>query len=487
MSVNINLRKNMKTYFITVVILILMPIIALTQTDYNNMNNWAFHPNKTGTLIDGFNIDIAVIDKNLNTTSIIHNTNNAMNNTGVDVFFIHPTILLNMVSYTTIETVPIANQNANLIAQSIRGQIGLLIKYGRLFAPRYQQITPPTLLSSPLDSTQAAVIGVAYNDIKEAFLHYLNNYNNGNKIILASHSQGAILTSMLLRDVFDNNPQLIEKLVVAVIAGIPSNYAPQNSVVGGWWQNIPFCTQQNECSCVMSWRSYKSGQIPPIPNSSFPAANPTFLTNNWVYNQLNLSQHWFYQDSLYYNDTYSPLRNLITLRSNVTFGPTSVGYVAFDSMYQIKYLRASPTQVGFVVEYTPPQDDLRPNILAEEESNPAFSTFGYHQKDYNIYTWALMEQIDLKLNLCGTASEITDEILSQNTFYLYPNPTTGVLNIKFFDYNNNFETTIYNLLGHRVHQSKNQNQIDLKNLPTGIYFIKVETDKSIFTNKLLKE
>lgn len=477
----------MKTYFTLSVLLILISVRSYSQTDYNNLNNWAFHPNKTGTLIDGFNLNIAVIDENLNTTSIIQNTNNAMTNTGVDVFFIHPTILQNMASYTTIETIPIANQNAIMVSASIRGQAGLLAKYGRMFAPRYPQVTPPTFLSSPLDVNQANIIGVAYNDVKEAFIHYLNNYNNGNKIIIASHSQGAILASMLLRNVFDNNPQLIEKLVVAVVAGTPSNYASQNSVTGGWWQNIPFCSLQNQCGCVMSWKSYKEGQTPPIPFSSFPASNPTFLSNNWVYNQLNLSQDWFYQDSIYYNGTYSSLRNLITLKSNVSFGPSTVGYVAFDSMYQIKYLRAGPAQVGFVVKYSPSQNDLRPNILAEEESNAAFATFGYHQKDYNIYTWALMNQIDLKLNSCGILSNTLNDVLPNKTLYLYPNPTNGILNIKSEDVGTEFEIIIYNQLGQKTHKSKNQIQIDLNNYPNGIYFVTIKTNKQIVTKKIIKE
>lgn len=476
----------MKTYFTLSVLLIIISVSSFAQTDYNNLNNWAFHPNKTGTLIDGFNLNIAVIDENLNTTSIIQNTNNAMTNTGVDVFFIHPTILQNMASYTTIENISIANQNTTFVAASIRGQAGLLAKYGRMFAPRYRQATPPTFFSSPLDANQANIIGVAYNDVKDAFLHYLNNYNNGNKIILASHSQGAILASILLRDVFDSNPQLIEKLVVAVVAGTASNYAPQNSETGGWWQNIPFCSQQNQCGCVMSWKSYKEGQIPPVPNSSFPSANPIFLSNNWVYSQLNLSQDWFYQDNLYYTDTYSSLQNLITLKSNVSFGPSTVGYVAFNDMYQIKYLRAGATQVGFVVQYTPSQNDQRPNILADEESNPAFATFGYHQRDYNIYTWALMNQIDLKLNSCGILSNASNEILSTNAFILYPNPTNGILNIKIEGGGQEFQTTIFNQLSQSLHKSKNQNQIDLNNFPNGIYFVTIKTNKQIVTKKIIK-
>lgn len=464
----------------------LIAISLFAQTDYNNINNWAYHPNKTGTPLQNFSLDIAVIDENLNTSTIIQNTNNFNINTGVDVFFIHPTILSNMASYTTVTNISIANQNSNMVAASIRGQSGLLAKYGRFFAPRYQQATPPTFLNSPSDNNQATVISVAYNDVKSAFLHYLNNYNNGNKIILASHSQGSQLASILLRDVFDNNPQLLEKLVVAVIAGAANNYSAQNNILGGWWQNIPFCSQVNECGCVMAWKSYKDGQTPPIPNSSHPALNPTIVGNNWVYTQLNLLLDWFYQDSLYYDSNFSSLQNFITLKSNVAFGPNNVGYVAFDDMYQIKYLRASSTQVGFVIQYTPKVNDQRPNLLLDEESNSAFSTFGYHQKDYNIYTWALMNQIDLKLNSCGILSNASNEILSKTAFHLFPNPTSGILNIKIEDGGQEFQTTIFNQLSQSLHKSNNQNQIDLNNFPNGIYFVTIKTNKEIVTKKIIK-
>jgi Protein of unknown function (DUF3089)/Secretion system C-terminal sorting domain len=461
-----------KIHFIQLFFLFIASI-SFAQTDYNNLSNWAFHPNKTWTLIDGFNIDIAVIDEHLATTSVIQLTNNAMTDTGVDVFFIHPTILQNLASYTTIETVPIASQNTFMVASSIRGQAGLLSKYGRMFAPRYQQATPPTFLNSPLDSNQAAVLGIAYNDIKDAFLHYLNNYNNGNNIILASHSQGAYLAGFLLRDVFDSNPQLREKLVVAVVAGIASNYAEPNLLTGGWWQNIPFCSQQDECGCVTTWRSYKEGQIPPTPQSSHPCLNPSIVDNGWANSQLNLSQNWVMQDSLYYDDDPKPLRNFITLRSNVNYGG-NVGYVAFDSLYSIRHQRSGIIQAGFVVQHTPKPNDQRPNFLLDEESNPSFSSTGYHQKDFNIYTWALLEQIDMKLALCATNLNTSSFLVDNLSLQLAPNPSSDWIYIKNNSevLENEFITIID--VGGKVVFSKvlnNEGGISIRELEEGFYVV----------------
>jgi Protein of unknown function (DUF3089)/Secretion system C-terminal sorting domain len=462
--------------------MILFSNTSFAQLNYADLNNWAFHPNKTGTLIDGFNLDIAVIDENLNTTSTIQNTNNAMTNTGVDVFFVHPTILVNMASYTTVENVPLANQNANFIALSIRGQAGLLAKYGRMFAPRYNQATPPTFITSPTDTVQANVIGVAYNDIKAAFLHYLNNFNNGNKIIIASHSQGAFLTSILLRDVIDSNPQILGKLVVAVTAGIPSNYADQNATTGGWWQDLPFCTTQEQCACVMTWRSYLDGQIPPVPNNSHPALNPTIVSNDWVYTPMNLSHDWLFQDSVYYANVYSSLQNFITLKSNVSFGG-NVGYVAFDDMYQIKHFRHSSNQVGFSLLHTPKPNDQRPDFLLDEQSNPLFSSLGYHQKDYNIYIWALMQQIDLKLSSCILGNSEIDKL--DNSASIYPNPTSGKVMIEM-ESTKDFRLSVYNQMGQIICVFENQKEIDLGNLENGIYILTLQTLVHTHAQRIIK-
>ncbi len=467
--------KNKYNYFYLIFLFVLfINSTLLAQTDYNAMANWAFHPNKSGTLLDGFNIDIAVIDKNLTTTSVIQNTNNAMTNTGVDVFFVHPTVLENMSSYTQMESISIANQNTFMVAASIRGQAGLLSKYGRMFAPRYRQASPPTFINNTSNTLQAAILGIAYSDVKAAFLNYLANHNNGNKIILASHSQGAYLLGFLLKDVFDSNPELQQKLVVAVIAGITSNYANTDMVTGGWWQNIPFCSQQEECGCVMSWRSYKEGQIPNAPLVSHPCMNPIVVANGWANNQMNLNDNWTMQDNLYYTDVPSSLENFIILRNNVTYGGNA-GYVAFDNLYQIRHYRASSNQVGFVVQHTPEINDQRPNHLLDEESNPAFATLGYHQKDYNIYTWALFQQIDMKLNNCG-ATLNTIAYNSDFLVHVYPNPSNDFIYIKSKEIDTNELVSFIDITGKIVFSEylNEAGRISVQQLADGFYLLKTK-------------
>ncbi len=460
---------------------------AQAQLDYSEMEHWVFHPAKSGTLIDGYNLDIAVIDENLNTDTVYQVENNAMTDTGVDVFFVHPTILSDLWGYTTIENIPLDDQPAALISASILAQAGLLSKYGRFFAPHYRQGSPPTYLSGALDSTQAAVIGTAYADVKASFLHYLENYNDGNKIVLASHSQGAYLTAMLLSDVFDDNLNLQEQLVTAVTAGVINAYAEPSQFEGGWWQNIPLCTAMDQCNCVMTWRSYKETQTIPSPGSSLPCLHPMLEESGQVYRLFNPAEDWLLQDSIYYAAEEQPLRNYLVPKTNQPYGG-NVGFVAFDSLYRIRYHREDLLKVGFKIEHTPAQNDQRPNDLLGEEANPLFSFSGYHNKDYHIYLWALMEQIDMKLETCGASTGVNNP-MNRQPVRVYPNPSGDRVSVASERSIEGVE--VYTTHGDVIRKERPQHKettISLKELPSGLYFIKVHfTAGGVWTGRLIKQ
>lgn len=480
-------RLKLKIKIICIVLFMFTRTNSFAQLDYNLMGNWAFHPTKSGTLIDGYNLDIAVIDENLNTDVVFQMTNNAMTNTGVDVFFVHPTILSDLWGYTTRVNIPLNDQPSWLISASILGQAGLLSKYGRFFAPRYRQASPPTYLGSALDSTQAAVIGEAYKDIKASFLHYLNNYNNGNKIILASHSQGAYLTAMLLRDVFDTDTDLQNKLVTAVIAGVVNSYAEPFQFTGGWWQNIPFCTTMNQCNCVMTWRSYKEGQSLPPPSQSLPCLNPYLEDSDYVYRLLDVNQDWINQDSIYYSNQAKPLRYYLIPKTDQPYGGVA-GFIAFDSLYNIRYQREGALKVGFKVEHNPKQNDQRPDDLQEQETNPLFNYLGYHNKDYNIYQWALIEQIDMKLATCGSLSRHQPDD-KHAIIQMFPNPNNDRLNIK--SEKEIIQIQIFSANGRLIKTVNPKNKdfsISINDISAGLYFVKVDlSNGSSWTGKLIKE
>jgi len=369
-----------------------------SNVDYGAMQNWVFHPNQSANLLSVYNLDIGLIDRDLNLEGGISVENNANTNTGVDVFFVHPTILENAATEATI--VALENQPTTLINFTVLAQGGQLAKYGRFYAPRYRQSTANTYLDQSVSKEeQTGVIMRSYSDVKAAFMNYWNNYNNGNKIILAGHSQGSYLLSMLVRDVFDTDASFREKLVTAALGGMGHIYAAEGEYVGGQFENIPLCLQIEECGCVQGWRSYEDGQTYNDTRPALPMFNEELVKYGVFNRTVDLDKDWFIMDEAYLSENQEPVR-YIALSANVN-EDHGFNYVAHDNLYLARTRRDSNTEIGLNITYSPEPGDQRSNDLALEAQNPLFEFWGYHPKDYATYLWPLLEQIDTKLANCN--------------------------------------------------------------------------------------
>jgi pimeloyl-ACP methyl ester carboxylesterase len=98
----------------------------------------------------------------------------------------------------------------------------------------------------------------AYADVLEAFAHYLGQHNQGRPIVLVGHSQGAQHLTTLLQDLFDQDPAMRERLLVAMVIGWKHTVA-QGDVVGGTLGNLPLCTRPTQRGCIISFRSHVTG------------------------------------------------------------------------------------------------------------------------------------------------------------------------------------------------------------------------------------
>ncbi len=210
------------------------------QPDYSNLNYWAAHPFK----------------KNTSDSVAKPLRNDYVKDSSVDIFFIHPT------TYTNKEkqfgwNAPIDNDtlNAKTDYTTILFQASVFNAAGRIFAPRYRQAHLsayyPQTKNDTLNATRA--FDTAYNDIKIAFEYYLQHWNNGRPIIIASHSQGTTHAKRLLKEYFEGKP-LQQKLVVAYIVGmvIEPNY----------FSKIKPCEKPNQTGCFCGWRTFQENYIP---------------------------------------------------------------------------------------------------------------------------------------------------------------------------------------------------------------------------------
>lgn len=84
----------------------------------------------------------------------------------------------------------------------------------RLFAPYYRQVGL-NVYTLPQEE-QEPYLSLAYQDVKEAFLYYLDHYNHGQPIVLAGFSQGADMCIRLMKDCFAEEDT--QELLVACYA-----------------------------------------------------------------------------------------------------------------------------------------------------------------------------------------------------------------------------------------------------------------------------
>lgn len=222
-----------------------------SSPDYSNLYFWAAHPNKKDP-----------------SDSIPAPLKAEISDSTVDVFFLHPT------TYTQ-KDFPEGQNNANINDAelnaktdytSILYQASVFNSSARIFAPRYRQAHISAFFDMKKEDA-AKALDTAYADIKSAFEYYLQHYNNGRPIIIASHSQGTWHAGRLLKEFFEDKP-LKKQLVAAYLIGMP--------VFENYFTNLKPCNDSTSTGCFVSWRTLKRGYIPFYLKKE---ATPSFITN----------------------------------------------------------------------------------------------------------------------------------------------------------------------------------------------------------------
>lgn len=234
-----------------------------TIPDYSNLDYWAAHPSKKDP-----------------SDSIPPPLTQEALDTSVDVFFIHPT------TYTKKDftegknnaDITDAELNAKTDYTSILYQASVFNASARIFAPRYRQAHLSAFYEMKKEDAQTA-FDIAYQDIKEAFLYYLQNYNNGRPIIIASHSQGTLHAGRLLKEFFENK-SLKKQLVCAYLIGLP--------VTQDYFTGLIPCKDSASTGCFVGWRTLKKGYLPAYVKKE---TTPVYVTNplSWTLDNLYMS------------------------------------------------------------------------------------------------------------------------------------------------------------------------------------------------------
>jgi hypothetical protein len=178
----------------------------------------------------------------------------------IDCFYVYPTV----------STDPTPNSDMQADAAELNVIQQQFARFGstcRLYAPLYRQVTLAGLRGAMAGGGPVVLDrGIGYDDVRDAWRHYLEHGNNGRGFVLIGHSQGSFILAELIRQEIDGKP-VQSRMVSAILLGT-TVAVPRDKDVGGAFQHIPLCHQASQTGCVITYASFRS-TLPPPANTLF--------------------------------------------------------------------------------------------------------------------------------------------------------------------------------------------------------------------------
>lgn len=195
----------------------------------------------------------------------------------VDCFYVYPTVRGDFDGPNASPDVPRDPEEA-----VVRDEAARFSSVCRVFAPWYPQATGAEGVPPSPEREQ-----VAYDAVVDAFLHYLDQHNEGRPFVLIGHGQGADLLTRLVQEQVEPDPARLGQLVSALLIGSTRLFVPDGALVGGSFTTVPLCTDRAQNGCVVAYHAFQRGVPPPpgggplyasIPEGTVaPCANPAGL------------------------------------------------------------------------------------------------------------------------------------------------------------------------------------------------------------------
>jgi Protein of unknown function (DUF3089) len=176
-------------------------------------------------------------------------------NAPIDCFYVYPTV--------STDPTPLSDMVADPAELNvIRQQFARFGSVCRVYAPLYRQVTLAGLRQAIAGGGGFSLSkGPQYDDVRDAWRHYLERDNRGRGVVLIGHSQGSYILTELIRQEIDGKP-VQSRLVSALLLG--ATFAvPSGKDVGGSLQQIPLCRKPAQTGCVVTYVSFRASSPPP--------------------------------------------------------------------------------------------------------------------------------------------------------------------------------------------------------------------------------
>jgi hypothetical protein len=228
---------------------------APSKNDYADPKNWLCRPGREDACAIDHTTTVVAADGKLT-----QETWKADPNAPIDCFYVYPTV--------STDTGPNSDMTADPAETNvIRQQFARLASKCRPYAPLYRQVTLAGLRQSMAGGGRAVLDrGLGYEDVRDAWNHYLKNDNRGRGVVLVGHSQGSYVLMSLLAQEIEGKPAH-SQVVSAILMGTTVPVA-KGKDVGGVFKTTPLCRSASQTGCVITFASFRS-TIPPGANTLF--------------------------------------------------------------------------------------------------------------------------------------------------------------------------------------------------------------------------
>ena len=235
---------------------------------------------------------------------------------------------------------------------------GIYDSDARFFAPYYRQ-AGLNAYELPAEDREE-YLSLAYADIKDAFLYYLEHYNNGRPIILAGFSQGGDMSIRLLKDCFAEE-EVNELLVACYDIGWSVSEEDLEQ-----YPHLRFASGEDDTGVIISFNSEAESVTDSL---MIPAGTRTLAINplNWKTDSTPAGKE------------------------------ENLGACFID--YSGNIIAEIPQLTGAYID--PQRGALKVPDVTPEEYPPVLSIFSdgiYHLYDYQFFYRNLQENVEVRLN-----------------------------------------------------------------------------------------
>ena len=224
---------------------------APTPNDYSKPETWLCRPGVSGPCTSDQSATEIAADGSTKAVAFERPTSPAF-----DCFYVYPT--------ASEDPTPFSDMTAGREIQVTTAQFGRYGAVCRQFAPIYRSGTLAALRARSAGTPVAAAYpNTNYDDVVQAWKHYLAHDNNSRGVLLVGHSQGASLITRLVANEIEGKP--VAKQIIAIHQLGTTIQVPAGKDVGGSYKTFPLCKRADQAGCVIVYGTYRS-TLPPSVN-----------------------------------------------------------------------------------------------------------------------------------------------------------------------------------------------------------------------------